>query len=197
MGKEIEVDSRAKALIFDIDGTLADSMATHLAAFNEVLKAYKVEITLQYLQSISGTPVYRGMELIKERFRLDNFDPIEMGNKKEELYRKYIPTIRPIEPVFRIFNAYYGKMPIACGTGGGRLNAYPTLKALGIFDKVNAVVTCEDVKNGKPAPDTFLQCAVKMGVNPSDCLVFEDADLGIQAAKNGGMMVVDVRPYIF
>lgn len=194
--KKIEIDPKAKALIFDIDGTLADSMTVHWKSYNKVLEPYGVEISFQYLTAMAGIPVHKSMEIISEKFHLVNFDPIKMGDKKEEIFRQSLSSVQPVAPVFEVFNSYYGKLPLACGTGGGHLNAYSTLKALGIIDKVNAIVTSEDVEKGKPAPDTFLLCAKRMGVNPSDCLVFEDANLGIEAAKNAGMMVIDIRPFL-
>jgi beta-phosphoglucomutase family hydrolase len=193
MQNQIEVYPNAKALIFDIDGTLADSMQLHVDALNAVMKPFGVVVSTEFLQSVAGAPVFKLMEILKEKYNLEDMDIEKASIQKEEIFRSLIPQIEPVKPVIDLFHKYYGKLPIACGTGGERLNAIPTLTALGILDKVDAVVTCDDVENGKPAPDTFLKCAEILGVSPSECQVFEDADLGIQAALAGGMMVTDVR----
>lgn len=196
MQNQIEVYPNTKALIFDIDGTLADSMQLHVDALNEVMKPHGIVVSTEFLQSVAGAPVYKLMEILKEKHNIVDLDIEKSAIQKEEIFRSLIPQIKPVKPVMDLFHKYHGKMPIACGTGGERLNAIPTLQALGILEKVDVIVTCDDVVHGKPAPDTFLKCAELLGVHPSECQVFEDADLGIQAAKAGGMMVTDVRFYV-
>lgn len=194
--KQIPVSSNAKALIFDIDGTLADTMQTHFSAYRKVLGAYGVDFGYDLFMSIAGTPVIPQMHLIKEMFQPANFDPEKVAAQKEDEYIKTINTTKPIKKVFDVFNSFNTKMPVACGTGADKRIAVSTLKALGIYEKVPVLVTCDDVLHGKPAPDTFLQCAKLLGVEPQYCQVFEDGNAGIEAAKNAGMMVVNVLDYL-
>jgi HAD superfamily hydrolase (TIGR01509 family) len=84
---------------------------------------------------------------------------------------------------------------MAVGTGGSRRLSLKTLEIIGLKGYFDILVTSEDVSNFKPHPDTFLKCAELMGVAPSDCEVFEDGILGLQAARSAGMMVVDVTEY--
>jgi len=95
-----------------------------------------------------------------------------------------------------VLKANYGKLPIACGTGADSIMARKTLEVIGAIDMVDAIVACDDVKNGKPAPDTFLKCAELLQVEPEYCVVFEDGQPGIDAAIAAGMMVIDVREFL-
>ncbi|MBN1925245.1 MAG: HAD-IA family hydrolase [Prolixibacteraceae bacterium] len=196
MQKKLTVNPKAKALIFDIDGTLADTMPTHYRAFQNVLGRYGISFSWDYFLKFAGIPVGPQMVKFKEIFNPENFDPEKVAIEKEEEYFKMIETTKPVEPVFQLFNHYAGKLPIGFATGGDRRIAIRTLEVLGIIDKVEAIVTCEDVENGKPAPDTFLQCAELLGIEPKYCQVFEDGVPGIEGAKAAGMMVTDIREYI-
>lgn len=196
MKKHISIDPEVKALIFDIDGTLADTMPAHYNAFKKVLGKYEIPFSHDMFLSFAGVPVGPQMKILKERFHPDNFDPEKVAIEKEEEYFKTIHLAKPLEVVYEVLLRYHGKLPIACGTGGDRRIAGRTLEVIGAIDKVDAVVTCEDVANGKPAPDTFLECARLLNTEPGECLVFEDADPGIQAAIAAGMKVIDVRKYL-
>lgn len=194
--KKITVDPKAKALIFDIDGTLADTMPTHFEAFKKVLGKYNIEMTQELFDSIAGVPVGPQMELFKAQFKPENFIPEAVATEKEDEYFRSIEQMKPIDVVFDILKNYTGKLPIGCGTGGDRKVATKTLEVIGAIDKVDAIVSCDDVQNGKPAPDTFLKCAELLGVAPQFCQVFEDGVPGIEAAIAAGMMVTDVREYL-
>lgn len=195
MSNKIIVHPKAKALIFDIDGTLADTMPTHFQAFQTVLGKYGIDMDESLFASLAGIPVGPQMVMFKERFKPDGFVPEKVAIEKETEYFKSIDHTKPIDVVYDVLKSYYGKLPIACGTGGDSKIARRTLEVIGAIDKVDAIVSCDDVENGKPAPDTFLKCAELLGVEPKYCQVFEDGVPGIEAAKAAGMMVTDVRSY--
>jgi HAD superfamily hydrolase (TIGR01509 family) len=136
------------------------------------------------------------MKLFKQKYRLRNFDPEKMAVYKEDQYFLNIHKTKPVNQVMEVFEQNYGKMPIACGTGADRRIATRTLEVIGLLNKVDAIVTSDDVTHGKPHPETFLRCAELLVVDPHFCQVFEDGDPGIEAAKAAGMMVTDVRKYI-
>ncbi len=191
---ELTVDPKAKGLIFDIDGTISDTMPIHLYAYQQTAAEYGFEISSDLFYSLSGIPAYQTSCIYKEKFGKD-FDPQEFADKKEAYFLKNIFKAKPILPVVKIIKEYAGKLPMACGTGGSRFYAIKTLELAGVLPYFEHVVTAEDVENHKPHPDTFLKAAELIGVAPEYCQVFEDSPLGIQAAESAGMMATNVLPY--
>ena len=193
--KILSVDPRAKGLIFDIDGTISDTMPIHLIAYQKTALEYGFEITSELFYSMSGIPAFQTSAILKEKFGKD-FDPQEFAHKKETHFLKNIHLAKPIEPVVRIIREYSGKLPMACGTGGTRFYALRTLELAGVLSYFEHIVTAEDVVHHKPHPDTFLKAAELIGVPPPFCQVFEDSHLGIQAAESAGMIATDILPYL-
>lgn len=196
MTNRLEIYPTTKALIFDIDGTIADTMPAHFKAFKTVLGKYGIEMTEELFASIAGVPVKPQMALFKEMFKPEGFIPDVVAAEKEAEYFRTIDSTKPIDVVFDLLKASVGKMPIACGTGGDTKIATRTLEVIGATNLVQAVVTCDDVVNGKPHPETFLKCAELLGVEPQFCQVFEDGQPGIDAAIAAGMMVTDIREFV-
>ncbi len=194
MKKELRVDPKAKGLIFDVDGTICDTIPIHFKAFQETAAEYGFEFTTEIFHKVNGVPALQTCVILKEMFNKD-FDPGEFARLKEERYAANMHLARPIEPVVSIIRQYKGKLPMACGTGGTKLLALRTLEIAGVRDCFEHVVSAEDVVNHKPHPDTFLKASELIGINPSDCQVFEDGQLGLQAAKTAGMIPTDVTPY--
>ncbi|MBT5846128.1 MAG: HAD-IA family hydrolase [Verrucomicrobiales bacterium] len=122
-----------------------------------------------------------------------SFDPAEISRQKEEAYLPLMAEVKLIEPVAAIAREHVGKLPMAVATGGRAKYIRPLLEGLGISDWFQAIVTSDDVKNHKPAPDTFLKAAALLGVPPEDCRAFEDTDLGMEAIRAAHMDAVDVR----
>lgn len=192
--KKITVDSRAKGLIFDLDGTIADTMPVHFNVYRNILKNYGVDFTPDIFDTLAGIPAIGTFEKINEIYGL-NLDAFEMGHYKEAEYEKMMHLIKPIEPVVDIILQYHGKLPMAVGTGGFTRLSWKVLKILNLDNYFSILVSSEDVKNHKPFPDTFLKCAELMGVVPEFCQVFEDGKLGMKAAETAGMMAVNVTDY--
>ena len=184
-----------EAYIFDCDGTLADTMPLHYRAWVAALKEHACNFPEALFYEMGGIPTEKIVELLNERCGT-SLPPRETALKKEDIYVKMIPEILPIEPVVALVNQYHGSHPMAVASGGFTRVVRQTLTALGIVDKFNAIVGAEDYKNGKPAPDPFLEAAWRLNVPPEKCLVFEDTQIGIEAAKAAGMKWVLVPPPI-
>jgi beta-phosphoglucomutase family hydrolase len=190
----IPIDARAKAFIFDIDGTLADTMDLHYQAWHEVALKAGFDFTEKEYYTFAGTPTFKIVQMLNERHGL-SFDQSTVDDK-EKAFEKRLSEVKPIEQVVRIAREYKGKVPMSLGTGGIRYHAEITMKAIDLEGFFDILVCAEDVKNHKPFPDTFLECARRMNVDPKECLVFEDGELGLEAARRGGMIPLDVRPYL-
>lgn len=189
----LPIPDHIRGLIFDCDGTIADTMPLHYQAWAAALGSYGADFPEAMFYDMAGIPTVRIIELLNERhgYKLPVSESAEL---KEKLFVELIPQVAPIEPVVRIVNEYTGKLPMAVATGGTRAICRKTLEALGLYDRFVAVVTADDVRHGKPAPDIFLEAARQLSVEPALCYAFEDADLGVQSAMAAGMVVVDIRP---
>ena len=181
-----------RALIFDCDGTLADSMPLHWRAWDAVCKRNGIELPEERFYKLGGVPSQKILAMLKQEQGLA-FDPAEISRQKEEAYLPLMAEVKLIEPVAAIDREHVGKLPMAVATGGRTKYIRPLLEGLGISDWFQAIVTSDDVKNHKPAPDTFLKAAALLGVPPEDCRAFEDTDLGMEAIRAAHMDAVDVR----
>lgn len=190
------VDPDTQGLIFDSDGTLVDTMPLHYLAWQETVQPEGAHFPEQLFYDLAGVPSDRITEILNEKFGYQ-LDPQETAEKKEELFlHKYLPQARPIPSVVEIAKAYKGKLPMAVATGGIPAVVNLALKAIGMENFFDTIVTSQDVANGKPAPDTFLEAARRLNVDSEYCVVFEDSDLGLEGARRAGMTPVDVRPWL-
>jgi HAD superfamily hydrolase (TIGR01509 family) len=141
---------------------------------------------------MAGIPTARIIEILNERHG-HNLPVEATADHKEELYVRLIPRVRPIAPVVKLIEQFAGQLPMAVATGGTRAICTKTLSSLDLLKHFQEIVTADDVKHGKPAPDIFLEAARRIGVPPEQCVAFEDADLGVRSATDAGMKVVDIR----
>ena len=181
--------------IFDLDGTLIDTMPLHYLAWDAAMRHHGLAEALNedLFYSLGGVPTVRVAELLGAHYRL-TLNPHEVEITKERMFLERLNTVGHIAPVVAFARRVALTHPIAIATGGQREIALPALKAAGLQDLFSIVVTPRDVGpgRGKPAPDMFLLAAEKMGVAAERCLVFEDAEPGIRAAQAAGMAVVRV-----
>lgn len=180
------------AFIFDLDGTLADTMPAHYVAWRKALDPLGIPFPEEVFYGFGGVPTVKILEILSQRHGVP-LDPKAIGAAKEAAFEEGIHAIQPISEVVEIARANFGKKPMAVATGGLRMPVARTLEILGITHWFGAIVTVEDVTHGKPHPETFALAAQKIGVDPRRCLAYEDADPGIASAKAAGMTVVDVR----
>lgn len=183
-----------KAVIFDLDGTLVDSMPAHFEAWCEALAtngAPKDVFPEDVFYSMGGRPTKDIVKEINGEFNL-NLNPEDISYSKRKAFLKRLDLVAVNEDVVAFAKSLSGKMPLGIATGGSRKVVEATLKATGLAELFDEVVTADDVKCGKPAPDIYLDAAARLGVAPEDCLVLEDAAPGIMAGQLAGMTVVTV-----
>jgi HAD superfamily hydrolase (TIGR01509 family) len=192
--KKLDINPKAKALIFDLDGTLADTMPIHFQAYKNVLKNFGIDIIPDVFISLAGIPAVGTIRKLNEIYRTQ-MNAEEVGQLKEEEYEKIMHKMKAVEPVVELVERYFGKLPMAVGTGGYKRLSWKTMNILGLDKYFDILVSNEDVERPKPFPDTFLRCAELMNIDPAVCEVFEDGVLGIQAAKDAGMMATLVSDY--
>lgn len=192
--KELKINPKAEALIFDLDGTLADTMPVHFWAYKNILRDFGIDFTPEIFATLAGIPAVGTIEKLNKMFGIC-MNAEEVGHFKEAEYEKIMHKMKPILPVVELAKKYHGILPMAVGTGGYKRLAWKTMEICGLDKYFDILVSNEDVAQPKPFPDTFLKCAELMGVSPLVCEVFEDAQLGIEAAKAGGMMATLVTDY--
>ena len=179
------------AYLFDLDGTVADSMPLHFRAWTRAIRDAGGEFPEELFYAWGGVPIERIVELLNERYGL-SMPVAETAHRKEALYVELLPELQPMASVVRVMDQMQGRVPFAIVSGSPRSSVASTLTKLGLSDRFALIVAAEDYTHGKPDPEPFLVAAKKLGVAPKRCLVFEDAEGGIRSAEAAGMQWVRV-----
>ena len=175
--------------IFDLDGTLIDSMPIHFEAWTRGLRnsGFAHEFSEELFYSLGGVPTKRIVEILNERHGT-GLDPDAVMHEKERIYLEMLPGVPRIVPVVEFAERAVAQgLPVAIASGGPRPVVDTALRGAKLDHLFPIVVTPEDVQHGKPSPEMFLLAAKKMGVPARECLVLEDAEMGRQAAVAAGM----------
>lgn len=181
-----------KGLIFDCDGTLANTMPLHWRAWSLITQRHGLHFPQDRFYALGGVPSRDILRMLAEE-QGRSLDHIAVAHEKEEAYLPLMAQVEPIHAVVEIAKANHGKVPMAVASGGTQKIICQVLDHLKIRHLFAAVVTSEMVKNQKPAPDIFLEAARLIGVEPKFCRGYEDTDLGMTAIRAAGMEAVDVR----
>lgn len=179
-------------IIFDCDGTLADTMPLHWRAWQVVAARHGFDLPIERFYALGGVPSRDILKLLAQEQDLA-FDPLVVAGEKEAVYLPLIAQVEPINTVVEIARRHHGRIPLAVASGGSRRIIERVLHHLGIRQLFDTVVTNEDIVHQKPAPDIFLEAARRIEVPPQSCVAYEDTDLGMQAIRAAGMEAVDVR----
>ena len=181
-------------MIFDLDGTLADTMPAHYKACQLVCNAAGFDFPLSFFYEKAGIPTHKVFKILIDKLQRSE-DPQELSDAKEAAFMSCLDEVTPITPVANLIELH-PDLPRSVGSGGLRSSVLGTLESIDLINKFEYIVSCDDVTHHKPHPETFLKCAELMNIDPKYCEVFEDSDLGLQAARNAGMIATDIRPFI-
>lgn len=180
-----------RAYLFDCDGTVVDSMPLHYIAWKKALDEWNCPFDEELFYAWGGRPVTEIIAALNHRHGLTM--PVEAtAVRKESHYFHLLPQLKPVPEVLEHIHHQHRRIPFAVVSGSNRESVFKSLTTTNLLDKFDTIVTSEDYENSKPAPDAFLLAAERLGVAPADCLVFEDAEIGIQAATAAGMASVRV-----
>ena len=182
-----------KAYLFDCDGTIADSMPLHYIAWTKALAEWNCTFDEKLFYDWGGTPTDEIISRLNGRQGLSM--PVQrVSARKEDLYWELLPQLKAVPEVVEHIDAQHGRIPFAIVSGSTRESVKASLVSLKLLDRFDELVCAGDYERSKPHPEAFLLAAARLGVAPESCLVFEDTDLGIQAAKAAGMASVKVPP---
>ena len=190
----INIPHQAKALIFDLDGTIANTMPNHFISWRKAVVPYGIDFNASLFMQLTGMPRTATIEKLNEMFGT-KMNPEIVGKVKEDHFKILVNLTEEIEVVTDVIRKYHNILPMSIGTGSTKNGAKKTLEVIGLKNYFDIVITADDIINHKPHPETFLKCAELMGIKPQDCVVFEDGILGMNAAEEAGMMVIDVNDY--
>ena len=182
-----------RGLIFDCDGTLADTMPLHHRAWVAMLTPHGIPFPAARFYQLGGMPTAQIIGVLSVESGVAVADLDGMVHAKESAFLEFLSEVAPIAEVVAVAGAYRGRLPMAVASGGYRAVVLQTLAKVGVGDWFDALVCAEDTARHKPEPDVFLEAARRLGVPAEACVVFEDTDIGLEAARRAAMGAVDVR----
>jgi 16S rRNA pseudouridine516 synthase len=191
----MKIPRTIKAVIFDMDGVLIDSEPYWMRANEDFFSLHNKKHTPEVTHKIMGMGHKDIMERFKEEYGFDGDTDALIAQRKAFLYKKLLPEISLMEGARDLItDLQKRKFPMAIATGGhGREKMKELLAILKIDNAFKEIVTADEVAHGKPAPDIFLKAGASLKVDPSSCLIFEDAPNGVLAGKAAGMTVFAVN----
>lgn len=183
-----------KAVLFDLDGTLVESMSMWGDIDVDYLKKFHIPVPEGLQKAIEGLSMYQTAVYFKENFAIEDSLENIMDEWNRMAYEKYTTEI-PLKPGVRAFLDVLKSKNIPCGiaTSNSRILTEAILKSHQVENYFSVMVTGDEITNGKPNPEVYLEAAKKLDIAPEHCLVFEDIPFGIMAGKRAGMTVCAVE----
>ena len=179
------------ALVFDLDGTLVDSMPYHNKAWIETFASFGVSVSEDFLFSTAGMGSERLIALVAKEKGID-LDVSEVSNKKRDMYNSMMPKVELLNPMMDVVKHYYQKKPLAIVTGGSHTTVDVLLPKLQIEHYFSSIVCADDTKLGKDSIEPYQLADSQLGLDIKKCIFFDDGDVGLEGAKKAGMTVVHV-----
>jgi HAD superfamily hydrolase (TIGR01509 family) len=187
--------SEIKALIFDCDGTLTNSMPIHYRSWRRTMLQHGIEFSEDRFYALGGVPSQKIIEMLAAEKQIE-LDAAAVADQKEQAFLELLHELEPLGHILDIARQSRGRLKMAVASGGVRPVILAQLRHIGCEDWFDTIVTAEDTTRHKPDPDVFLEAARRLQVLPQYCRVYEDSDLGIEAARRAGMQWVDVRSMV-
>lgn len=184
------------ALIFDCDGTLVDSAPAHLNSIQQALAPLGLTMPPEWYAPRHGLGPDSLLDAYEAEFKVDSLAREALWERNNAAFQASVPLIREITLVADVARQWHGRVPMAVASNGVLENVEATLRATNLLELFDTIVTANDVAHGKPAPDVYLEAARRMNVSPTRCIVFEDSDEGLEAARRAGMKTCDIREAI-
>jgi HAD superfamily hydrolase (TIGR01509 family) len=184
-------DGEFKAYLFDCDGTITDSMPAHHEAWVAALGEWGGQFPEELFYAWGGRTVVDVITDLNTRLGLD-MPVAAVAARREELFQAMLPEITAVPGVLEHITQAYGKVPFAVVSGSTRESVTTSLTALDLLDRFPVLVCAEDYARPKPEPEGYLLAARLLNTEPRDCVVFEDTELGVAAARAAGMACVRV-----
>jgi beta-phosphoglucomutase-like phosphatase (HAD superfamily) len=182
-----------RAYLFDCDGTIADNMPLHYRAWRQALGEWGCDLPEDLFYAWGGRSV---ADIVVDLNAAQGLAmPVAAVERRHaDLYQALMPELTAVPEVVWHIEDGHGRVPMAVVSGGAREPVSHSLRTLGLLDRFDVLVCAGEYSRGKPDPECFLLAAAHLDVAPEHCLVFEDTDLGMQAAAAAGMAAVRVPP---
>jgi HAD superfamily hydrolase (TIGR01509 family) len=188
---------RYAAYLFDLDGTVSDSMPLHFRSWLQAVEEFGGSFPRELFMAWGGIPLPRTVQMLNEHMGT-SLPVLPVVERKEQLFLERLTELQPVASVVAEMDRVRGRIPMAIVSGSPRNSIVRTLAHLGLADRFETIVGAEDYTSGKPDPEPFLKAAARLHVEAPQCLVFEDAEAGIASAKAAGMdwvrIVTDPTP---
>lgn len=181
-----------RGLIFDCDGTLVETLPAHVAALRATLSPFGIKPTMEWAGSLYGTSPPQVLLAVEKEYGPIPAPHAEVLKTWADLFAEKLYLAEPVREVCETAKRWQGKVPMAVASNGHRRSILATLAAAGLADTFDFIVSIEDVKRGKPAPDIFLEAARRLQLPPEDVLIFEDSLEGMDAARAAGIRAIRV-----
>lgn len=185
----------AKAVIFDNDGTLVDSMPIHYGAWQKALNENGIDFSEEQFYAWAGAPAAGIIKTLAESQKVTDFSVTAILEARQECLERELKNVKKIDVGMNLLEYALQKgKSVALASGNELGDVLGSLNYAGIDDTVfSSIVTAEDVDMGKPDPEIFLTAASRMGVSPSECIGLEDGEMGLQALDAAGIAKIDIR----
>ncbi|GAB3509808.1 beta-phosphoglucomutase [Emticicia fontis] len=185
-----------KAFLFDLDGVIVDTAIYHYQAWKQMANGLGFDISEEFNEKLKGVSRMESLDIILAHggVELSDEEKLSLATKKNENYLNLVSKMSPedILPGVSDFFVQVKKENIKTALGSVSKNARLILERIGMLDDFDAIIDGTKIAKGKPDPEVFLKGAQELNVSPNECLVFEDAVAGVEAAKKGGMKAVGI-----